>query len=60
MMILRNLHKDYRFTKSRSIRWMGHVGCLGEMRNATQFWSENLKGRDHLLRMDIDEELWLK
>jgi hypothetical protein len=30
------------------MRWAGHVALIGEMRNAYKFWSENLKGRDHL------------
>jgi hypothetical protein len=27
------------------MRWMGHVACVGEMRNAYIFWLESLKGR---------------
>jgi hypothetical protein len=33
-----------RVIKSRRKRWGGHVACMGEMRNAHKFWSENLKG----------------
>jgi hypothetical protein len=28
---------------------MGHVTCLGQMRTAHALWSDNLKGRDHLM-----------
>jgi hypothetical protein len=34
-----------RVIKSRRMRWMGHVACMGEMRNAYSIWLENLKGR---------------
>jgi hypothetical protein len=35
-----------RVIKSRKMRVARHVGCMGELRNAYDFLSENLKGRD--------------
>jgi hypothetical protein len=35
-----------RVTKSRKMRWAGHVAEIGEKRQ-TKFSWENLKGRDH-------------
>jgi hypothetical protein len=35
---------DIRIIKSVR-RWVGHVACIGEMRNAN-FWFESLRGRD--------------
>jgi len=46
---LHNLHASrniIRVIKSRKMRVARHVGCMGEMRNAYDFLSENLKGRD--------------
>jgi len=37
----------------------GHVAHVGEIRN-TKFWSENLKGRDHLEHSDIDGRIILE
>jgi hypothetical protein len=31
----------------RRITWAGHVGCTEEIRRSTEFYLENLKGRDH-------------
>jgi hypothetical protein len=33
--------------KSRTMRCVGHVVCMGEMRNAYNIMVKNLKGRDH-------------
>jgi len=33
--------------KSWGMRWAGNVARMGEMRNAYNFWSQNLKGIDH-------------
>jgi hypothetical protein len=47
--------------KSRTMRWVGHVVCMGEMRNIyTTFWLERLKGRDHLEDVSTDERIILK
>jgi hypothetical protein len=34
----------------------GHVAHMGEMKN-TRFWSESLKGRDHLEDLGIDRKI---
>jgi hypothetical protein len=51
-----------RVIKSRRLRWAGHVACKGEMRDATKFWSESLKGIDHLEDLSVDgktvSEIW--
>ena len=31
----------------RRVTLVGHVGCTEEIRRATEFYLENLKGRDH-------------
>jgi hypothetical protein len=33
-----------RVIKSRKLTWVWHVACIGKMRNASKFWSENVKG----------------
>jgi hypothetical protein len=40
--------------KSRRMRGAGHVAHMGDTRNVYIFWSENLKGRDHLRGQGID------
>jgi hypothetical protein len=65
---LRNeeLHNFYvppniiRFIKSRSIRWAGHVERMREVRNIYEFWSENLKGRDHCEDPSVDGNIVLE
>jgi hypothetical protein len=46
----RNLYVSH-FTNIDSnllnMRWAGNVARMGEMRNAYNFWSQNLKGIDH-------------
>jgi hypothetical protein len=37
-----------RVMESRRMSWTGHVAHMEETRKACMFWSENLKGRDHL------------
>jgi len=34
--------------KSRRMRWMGHVACMGEKRGVHRFRWGNLRERDHL------------
>jgi hypothetical protein len=34
--------------KTRMMRWVGRVACIGGMRNAYKFWLENLKGETTL------------
>lgn len=57
----KELHNVYsspsiiRVIKLRSIKCIRHVACMGEMRLHTKFWSEDLKGRDHLEDLGIVE-----
>jgi hypothetical protein len=41
-----------RVSKSKGVRLVGHVARMGEMH--TKFWSENLKGRDHMEDLGVD------
>jgi hypothetical protein len=45
---------NIRVIKSRRIRWIEHVACMGEMKSA-----ENWKGRDRLYDLDIDRKIIL-
>ena len=38
----------FRVTKSRIIRWMGHVACMWERRGVYRVWWGNLRERGHL------------
>jgi hypothetical protein len=43
---LHNLHASPNIVtviKSRKMRWVGHVACMGEMRNAYIIWVKNMK-----------------
>jgi len=48
--------------KSRIMCWVGQVACRGEMRVACRFFlgGGNLKGRDHLKDVGINERVILK
>jgi hypothetical protein len=35
----------------RRVTLTGHVGCTEEIRRATEFYLENLKGRDHFVNI---------
>jgi len=41
-------------TKSKRMKWTGHVVRMGEMRNTTKFWLENLRRRHHLGDLGAD------
>jgi hypothetical protein len=41
-------------TKSRRMRLVEHVARVREMRNCAEFWSENLRERDHLENLGVD------
>jgi hypothetical protein len=46
--------------KSRRIRWEIHVARMGEMRNASIFWLENLMGRYKSKDLGIDGKIILE
>jgi hypothetical protein len=41
-----------RIIKSRRVRWVGHVSCMGATRNAHKIFVRNLKGKDHSEDLD--------
>jgi hypothetical protein len=41
------------------MRWVRHVALKGDVRNATEFWSESVKGRDHSEVLDADWRITL-
>jgi hypothetical protein len=45
--------------KSR-MRWAWHLACMGEMRNASKFWSGSLKGIDHSEDLGVDWRIILE
>jgi hypothetical protein len=49
-----------RMTKSRRIRWIGHVAHMGKMRNAYKILLEILKGRDRSEDLGVDGMIILK
>jgi hypothetical protein len=55
--VLHNLHAPPNIIndKNRKDEMGGHEACMGEM--CTKFWSENLKGRDHLEDTSIDRKI---
>jgi hypothetical protein len=40
--------------------WVGHAAHMGEMRRCTKFWSQNLKGRDHMEDLGEDGRIVLE
>jgi hypothetical protein len=41
-------------------RWAGHVVRMTETTNAYKFWSENMKGRDHLEELGVNGRIKLE
>jgi hypothetical protein len=51
---LHNLYSStdiIRMIKSRRMRWVGHVSCMGEMK------TKGLKGRDHSKDLGVDRRI---
>jgi hypothetical protein len=46
--------------KSRRMRWMGHVARMGERRGTYRGLVKNLRERDHLGDLAVDEKIMLK
>jgi hypothetical protein len=46
--------------KSRIMRWVGHVPCMGDRRGAYRVLVGKPEGRDHLEDLGIDERIILK
>jgi len=42
------------------MRWMGHVACLGDMRNAYKIFVGKPEGMNHLEDVNIDGKIILK
>jgi hypothetical protein len=40
--------------KSRRMRWVGHVACMGEGETCTGFWWESPKEKDNLKDQGVD------
>jgi hypothetical protein len=43
-----------RVIKSRRMKWVGHVACMGEGGGVYRFWLGGLKGRYHWEDIGID------
>jgi hypothetical protein len=44
----------------RNMRLAGYAARMGEMRNESRFWPENLNGRDHAEEIGIDRKIILE
>jgi hypothetical protein len=42
------------------MRWAKHVARVGEIRHASSFWLENLKGRGHFEDLGLDWRIILE
>jgi len=49
-----------RVIKSRRMRWAEHIARMGDMRMYVKLWSANLKGRDNLRDLGVDEKIKLE
>jgi hypothetical protein len=49
-----------RAINKRRMRWTGHAARTEEIRNAYTFWSENLKGGDHMEDLGVHEKIILE
>jgi hypothetical protein len=46
--------------KSKIMRWVGHVACMGSRRGTYTVWHRDLSERDHLEDLGIDGKITLK
>jgi hypothetical protein len=46
--------------KSRRMRWAGHVARMGKGEAGAGFWLGNLRDRDYLEDVGVDERITLK
>jgi hypothetical protein len=42
------------------MRWAEHIARMGDMRMYVKLWSANLKGRDNLRDLGVDEKIKLE
>jgi hypothetical protein len=59
----RNLYASpntFRLIKSRGMRWIGHVACMGEMRNAFNIFVVKPEGKRPLEDIGVDGKIILK
>jgi hypothetical protein len=49
-----------RVIKSRRLRWVGHVACMGKEEFYKGFWCGNLRERDHLENPSVDGRIILR
>jgi len=49
-----------RVIKSRRMRWVQHVACMGRKEAYTGFWWGNLRERDHLKDPGVDGRIILR
>jgi Asp-tRNA(Asn)/Glu-tRNA(Gln) amidotransferase B subunit len=62
-MELHNLYSSpniVRMIKHSRMRWAEHVEYSREIRNATEFWSENVNERDHSENLGVDGRIILE
>jgi len=50
----------FRLIKSRGMRWIGHVACMGEMRNAFNIFVVKPEGKRPLEDIGVDGKIILK
>jgi hypothetical protein len=49
-----------RVIKSRSLRWVGHLACMGRGEVHIGFWLGNLRERDHFEDPGVDGKIILR
>jgi hypothetical protein len=46
--------------KARRLRWMGHVECMGEVRNVCKIFVRKPEGKNHMEDLGIDGRIILE